>query len=588
MKKPSTEVAVTEDALPAIPDAVIMDASDRLMQDYTIASDASIGVIFIRLPETEVYRVVDDLFALAASSKTHFELHTSSTGWSKFPVPDENDTHAKPFDALDPTTTDRGTAEVGKAFDHLGIEKTPREGVFVMLDLYFSFAEMKTQTCIRRQAQASLSNYQRLVVLVPHHAEIPEAIAPLVHVIEYGYPTRSELEQTLNDVLESVEDEHRPELDEDELTSIISNGQGMTTHNFETAVALSITEYGLLNETMEGFGVDDIMRMIRDYKTQMLSKTNVLELQPPVAEDMIGGLGAFKEWMHERALTFTDHAKEMNVMPSRGALVVGPPGTGKSLVAKAAGSILNLPVIRFDVGRVFGAYVGQSEQAMRSVLTLIDAMAPCVLMLDEIDKGFSGMGGGNDMNGGTTMRVFGTFLTWMQERDQRHRPVFLIMTANRVEGLPPELLRKGRVDEIWSVNVPNDEERRTIFEIHAKVRRQSIASGDLPEIVRNSEGLVGAEIEALVEDALVMSLGEETPGLTFDLIQRAQKYLKPMSATRKPEFDAMKIWADNNARAASYDVAVLREDRTADTTKRARPLRSPVVRGRKKASPDRK
>jgi ATP-dependent 26S proteasome regulatory subunit len=584
MKKPSTAVTVSKETTPALPDDIIMDASDRLIQDYTIASDASIGVILIRLPETEIYRVVDDLFATAASSKQHFELHTAATGWQQYTVPEENDAHAKPFDALQPKTTDKGTAEVGKAFDHLSLEKTPKEGVFVMLDLYFSFGEMKTQTCIRRQAQASLSNYQRLVVLVPHHAEIPEAIAPLVHVIEFGYPTRAELRLNLEDVLESVEEEHRPDLDEDDFNAIISNGQGMTTHNFETAIALSITQYGLLNETMEGYSVEDILEMIRDYKTAMLRKTNVLELQPPVSEDMIGGLELFKEWMHERANTFTDAAKALGVLPSRGALVVGPPGTGKSLVAKAAGSILNLPVIRFDVGRVFGAYVGQSEQAMRSVLQLIDAMAPCVLMLDEIDKGFSGMGGGNDMNGGTTMRVFGTFLTWMQERDQRNRPVFLIMTANRVEGLPPELLRKGRVDEIWSVNMPNDAERRLIFEIHAKKRGQSIAAHDMPEIVRASDSLVGAEIEALVEDALVMSLGTDTPGLSYEMVERSRSFLKPMSATRKHEFDAMRTWADDNARPASASGSALPTEEPTDT-KRTRPLRGPKA--RKKASPDR-
>jgi SpoVK/Ycf46/Vps4 family AAA+-type ATPase len=257
--------------------------------------------------------------------------------------------------------------------------------------------------------------------------------------------------------------------------------------------------------------------------------------------------------MHQRKMTFTDIAKETHVTPSRGALVIGPPGTGKSLVAKAAGSILNLPVIRFDVGRVFNAYVGQSEHAMRSALALIDAMSPCVLMVDEIDKGFAGMGGGVGDNG-TSMRVFGTFLTWMQERNQIDRPVFLIMTANRVHGLPPELLRRGRVDEIWSVNVPNDDEREAIIKIHLKKRGQSLDKGDIKATVRITKDLVGAEIEALIEDALVLSLSEKAPGITYELIEEARDTLKEMSKTRADEFKSMQQWAAENARPASSPV----------------------------------
>jgi SpoVK/Ycf46/Vps4 family AAA+-type ATPase len=248
-------------------------------------------------------------------------------------------------------------------------------------------------------------------------------------------------------------------------------------------------------------------------------------------------------------------------------------------VAKAAGGILNLPVIRFDVGRVFGQYIGQSEGAMRQALAMIDAMAPCVLMLDEIDKGFSGMsGGGGDHNGGTTQRVFGTFLTWMQERDQKRRPVFLIATANRVAGLPPELLRKGRIDEIWSVNVPNEDERFAILNIHAEKRGQKIPEEDMPSMVRITETLVGAEIEGLIEDALVMSLGEEEAGITYDLLERSKTFLKPMSATRKDEFQAMQSWADTNARPASSSMRQLHSN-----TAEALPKRPKITRKRPKA-----
>lgn len=550
-----------------------LSASDRLLKELTIATDASIGVIVIRCPETETYRVADDLYALAMTNNTEFRLHTAETGWGTFERVDPEDRHGPVFDPLNPKEANKSSAAVQQAFALMQSDAFPREGYFVMLDLYFSFAEMATQTALRKQAQRALSNSQRLFLIVPNHAEIPEAIAPLMHIIQFGYPTRDELGSSLDDIIDNLDDDDKPTIAEDERQAIIANGQGMNLNSFETAIALSITTYTSDTGSMDGFSASDIMDSIRAYKTAMLRKTNVLELQPTVSEKDIGGLDLFKEWMHQRRLTYTAKARGSHVMPSRGALVVGPPGTGKSLVAKAAGSILNLPVVRFDVGRVFGQYIGQSEQQMRSVLALVDAMAPLVLMLDEIDKGFSGMNSGGG-DSGTTQRVFGTFLTWMQERNQLDRPVFLIMTANRIAGLPPELLRKGRVDEIWSVNMPNDDEREQIVSIHLAKRKQDMDRGDIKGAVRLADGLVGAEIEALIEDALVMSLAGDTPGVTYELLEKAKGYLKPMAVTRASEFTEMQQWAEQNARPASSGM------RSSDTSEPPRSIRRGKARPR--------
>lgn len=566
-----------------------LSASARLVQELTIATDASIGIIAIRCAETEIYRVVDEVYALAQTSRADFKLHTAETGWCSFAKINIDDRRAPPFDPLVPLTSDKGTADTLKAFQKMSEEGSPDDGFFVMLDLHYTFGLQATQTCIRKQAQRAIANGQRLFVIVPNHADIPDAIGPLMHVINYAFPTRDELSESLDGILESIDVRERPNLTDEERNLIVSNGQGMTVHAFETAVALSITDYGERNEvedegedgktvrrgTLVGYGCDDIVRMIREYKVQLLRKTNVLELQPNVEEDQIGGLDLFKGWMRQRKSTFTPEARDWNITPSRGALVVGPPGTGKSLVAKAAGSILGLPVIRFDVGRVFGSYIGQSEQSMRTVLAMLDAMAPVVLMLDEIDKGFSGMSGGGGNDSGTTARVFGTFLTWMQERDQINRPVFLIMTANRVEGLPPELLRKGRVDEIWSVNQPNGSEREQIIAIHAKKRNTKIPKDDMAALVRITEGLVGAEIEALIEDALVISFYDGKAQITYETLEQAKVYLKPMSLTRATEFEAMKSWAEKNARPASSpdSMEIASPPRG---TPRARPVRKPA------------
>ncbi len=550
-------------------------ASDKLVHELTVATDASIGVIVIRCPDTEVYRVCDDLYALATSQQLPYMQHTSETGWQTFALLDPDDTRGDAFDPTKSMSDDTSTAEVGKAFAALygagSGNQFPLEGFFVMLDLHHTFEEMKTQTRIRKQAHLSLNNDQRLFIVVPRSATIPEAVGELMHVIEFGYPSRSELHESLADIINALEDSDKPEMDEDMWHTIVSNGQGMTTNAFETAVAVAITEYTANNENLEGFGFENIIESIRTYKTEMLNKTNVLELQPSLPAEEIGGLDLFKAWMNQRKNTFTDAAKERGVTPSRGALVVGPPGTGKSMVAKAAGSMLGLPVIRFDVGRVFNQFIGQSEGAMRNVLALIDAMAPCVLMVDEIDKGFSGMSGGSN-DGGTTQRVFGTFLTWMQERDQVNRPVFMIMTANRVEGLPPELLRRGRLDEIWAVGVPFDAERSAIAKIHLQRRGQKISKGDLASFTRISNGLVGAEIEAVIEDALVASL-ETDDGVTFELLEEARSTLKSMSETRKDEFDYMASWADKNARVASSEHPIGKKKKvdTSGPRKRVRP-----------------
>lgn len=538
---------------------VEVTSSDKLVHELTVATDASIGVIAIRCPETEVYRVVDELYAIAMSSPNKvFRLHTSETGWCEYAVIEPENTRAPAFDPLDPANSDKGTADVGKAFEGLfnagknPNTSMPTSGIFVMLDLYQTFTEPRTHTRIRKQVQRSLECEQRLFLVVPNSAEIPDELSPLMHVIEFGYPTRTELRQSLLDLLgDNLEETDMPELTDEEIDTIVSNGQGMTLNNYETAISVAITSFIADNETLDGFGAEDITKSIRNYKMQLLRKTNVLELQTAVPETDIGGLDLFKQWMHQRKATYTDRALEHNVTPSRGAMVLGPPGTGKSLVAKAAGSILNLPVLRFDIGRVFGSYVGQSETTMRTVLALIDAMAPCVLMVDEIDKGFAGMAGGGSNDNGTASRVFGTFLTWMQERDQTHRPVFLILTANRIDGLPPELLRKGRIDEIWSVNMPNRDEREAIAKIHLSKRNQDVSVADLKEIVRITDALVGAEIEALIEDALVLSLSGEKPGVTFEYVEQSFEHLKPMSKTRAEEFKRMQSWADENARSAS-------------------------------------
>jgi SpoVK/Ycf46/Vps4 family AAA+-type ATPase len=262
----------------------------------------------------------------------------------------------------------------------------------------------------------------------------------------------------------------------------------------------------------------------------------------------VGGMQGLKEWIGQRADCYSDEAKEFGIEPPKGAALVGVPGAGKSLVAKAIASVLNVPLVKIDFSRVFSKFVGDSEQRMHSALKMVEAMAPIVLFADEIDKGLGGAGGGGDS--GTSSRVLGAFLTWLQECKA---PVFTLVTANRVNGLPPELLRKGRFDQIFSVGMPTPEERQEVLAIHLRKRGRDIADFNPSEIstfLGKSEKLVSAEIEASVKDGLVLAFHEKAE-LEMRHILAAIEDTVPMSVANAEAISAMVEWARNNATPVS-------------------------------------
>ena len=327
---------------------------------------------------------------------------------------------------------------------------------------------------------------------------------------------------------------------------ILAAGAGLTAAEFENAVSRALIT---LRPKLPNVTTDEISGLVMAVKTEAVKKSEVLEVMPTDDIRNIGGLENLKSWVAKRALCFSQEARDAGVEPPKGIALIGPPGTGKTASAKAISSVLGHPLIRFDVGRVFNSLVGQSETRVRAALKLVDAMAPCTLMIDEADKAFAGQasgGGGGDS--GVGMRVLGAILTWMQET---RSPVFLVVTANRVQHLPSEFLRRGRLDEIFSVTVPHAVERMEVLKIHLRKRGRDPATvAGLEEAVERSEGYVPAELESAVKDALIESYAGNMP-LTGALIAQQLSYMVPLSEAFREDFDRMREWAEKNARPAS-------------------------------------
>jgi SpoVK/Ycf46/Vps4 family AAA+-type ATPase len=261
----------------------------------------------------------------------------------------------------------------------------------------------------------------------------------------------------------------------------------------------------------------------------------------------VGGMGDLKAWLQKRSLAFGERARRFGLPEPRGLLLLGVQGGGKSLLAKSVAGLWKLPLLRLDMGKVFSEMVGASEENIRAALRLAESISPCVLWLDELEKGLSGLGSSNRSDAGTAARVFGSFLVWMQEKTA---PVFVIATSNDISSLPPELLRKGRFDEIFFIDLPRPEERQEIFAIHLAKRDRDPSRFDLPGLARETEGFSGAEIEQVVISALYDAFEAGRDLADKDLLDNIRQTV-PLSQTMSEQITALRNWARTHARLAS-------------------------------------
>lgn len=328
-----------------------------------------------------------------------------------------------------------------------------------------------------------------LVFLSPV-VKIPRELEKFITIIESEYMGYDEIRQT---IVGFINEQEMPMVADELLDEIAMAFKGLTKFEIYNLLALAYSDDGELTRSD--------LTLIYDQKKQMIMKSGILEMitVKEKIED-IGGLENLKDWFKKKAKVIKNinAAEKFGVAMPKGVLIAGVPGCGKSLSAKAAAALFEVPLLRMDMGRLMGKYVGESEGNLRKAITLSEAIAPCVLWIDELEKAFAGIGGGGGSE--VTTRLFGNFLTWMQEKESA---VFVIATANNIMELPPELMRKGRFDEIYFVGLPKHEERKKIFEIHLKKRRpQDVDGVDLQQLVNKTEGYSGADIEGVVKDAV--------------------------------------------------------------------------------------
>ena len=400
-----------------------------------------------------------------------------------------------------------------------------------------------------RDVAGSLKNadVSKNVVIIAPSLVLPLELQKDITVVDFDLPTLDEIKSLLNEMIEMNESSGIViDLKEDEKEVLCKAAQGLTLQEAENAFARAMVSKGQL--TIKELDV------ILDEKCQVIKKTGILEfIKSDFNMNDVGGLENLKKWLIKRNNSWLGKAqKDYNLPAPKGVLITGVPGCGKSLTAKAMSALWQLPLLRLDVGKIFSGLVGSSEENMRKAIQTAEAVAPSILWIDEIEKGFGGNGGERD--GGTATRVFGTFLTWMSEKT---KPVFVIATANNIHALPSEMLRKGRFDEIFFVDLPTKAERKIIFKLHLEKRLKGSISKDfavtdtlLNKLAEITEGFVGAEIEQVVISALFEAFSENRT-LNEEDLYKVIKNTVPLSTTQSEQILAIREWANERAVAAT-------------------------------------
>lgn len=417
------------------------------------------------------------------------------------------------------------------------IEKLPTSAsaVFILRDFHRFLEDVAISRKLRNLARLLKSQPKNVVIISPL-VSIPDDLSEVLTVLEFPLPGTDEIRVEI----ERLSAATGQSLDGRTLDELVRSCQGLSIERIRRVLARAIATHGKLQP-------EDV-DLILEEKRQTIRQTQILDFYPATEQiSDIGGLDNLKDWLLRRGSAFSERARQYGLPHPRGLLLVGIQGTGKSLTAKAIAHHWHLPLLRLDVGRLFAGLVGESESRTRQMIQLAEALAPCILWIDEIDKAFSGLDGRGDS--GTTSRVFGTFITWLAEKTS---PVFVVATANNIQMLPPEMLRRGRFDEIFFVGLPNQEERRAIFSVHlSRLRPHNLRSYDLDRLAYETPDFSGAEIEQILVEAMHIGFSQNRDFTTDDVLEAASQII-PLARTAQDQIQFLQEWAAaGKARLAS-------------------------------------
>jgi hypothetical protein len=437
-----------------------------------------------------------------------------------------------------------GQADTLKAKDPLSlleeIGRIESNGVFVLRDFHQCWdRQPRIIRKLRNVAQQLKYTRKTIIVLLPT-AEVPVELRDDAVMLDFPPPDVMELDAILKQLLATPG--VRAQISAESYNRLLRSALGLSSNQAQRVFAKAIVTGGCLDE--------QDLDLVLSEKKAIIRESGALEFyDAKETPNDVGGLGALKEWLRMRELAFGPEARAYGLPEPKGLALIGIPGTGKSLTAKMIAGLWRLPLVRLDVGALFGSLVGQSEANVRKALRLAETVAPCVLWIDEMEKALSS----GDGDAGTSQRVLGSILSWMQDKQ---KPVFVVATANNISRLPPELLRRGRFDEIFFLDLPTLEERREIAGVHLRKRGRDPKAYDLQALAKVTEGYVGAEIEQGVIDAMYVAFNDtQQPRrqiTTADLLKALQRQV-PMSRSNRESIGALRQWLkEGRAQSASF------------------------------------
>ncbi len=475
----------------------------------------------VQITSAEEARVEESLRKLCVEREMRLEVWSITEG----------------FKTLHGGTGTRDVKDPMKALDH--VLRGEGRALYVLRDFHPFLKEPAVVRRLRDVATELRKTKKTVAMLSPVMKIPPELEKSVAAVLDWELPTRAEIETTARNLLPNAPPATQQQVESDPtfMERVVEGALGLTLVEAENVFAKSMVR-------THTFDLDTIL----EEKKQIIRKSGLLEYYEQREEfSDVGGMEILKDWLVKRRNAFSSRARDFGLPVPKGILLIGVPGTGKSLTAKAVGALWQMPLLRLDVGKIFGGLVGSSEENMRSVIKTAEAIAPAILWIDELEKGFSGTQSSGSTDGGTTSRVFGSFITWLQEKTS---PVFVIATANNVSALPPELLRKGRFDEIFFCDLPDRDDRRQIFDIHLRKKGRDPGQFDLDAIVDATIDYSGAELEQAVIAALYDAF-DTGNDLTNDGLIATLRDIVPLAVTMREQIEAMREWARTRARPAS-------------------------------------